>query len=359
METHSNNTKANPLHKILIIALLVLSMLASATATAMADPGSDEDGTIILDGQLEQDEEGDPEPQIGADTPSELRRYVITYTSFYAVDETGPDWSGSDEMSFLLSSTFGEEADHDWAVNPGMESLVRETAEYGDVDTGDLVYFRGLDICRTPAGCSSDSPGVAGPIILTATAIENDDGSAAFDDYFIQGLVDLLEGLGVDGSEVDDETVTGFILHALGDYYNSVMDNDQFGFDVERLSTAELEQAMPYVGRGTVIPMTVAGWGGDWIISGDGEYRVSAHIRRVADAQPESSEWDDAPVLVDTTPIAETSVDETPTMTTGNGPIEAQEWSENTTLFPGSSSTPDQPTRGSGSAVGGRSLFGR
>lgn len=244
METPTNITRANrknPLSKILVITLLVLSMLAGATATAMADPGSDGDGPIILDGQLEQEqqEDTDPQPQVGGSTPSELRRYVVAYTWFHARDETRRDWLGSDEMSFELSvaATYR---------GPWVEAE-HQTQEYGDVDTGETHYLSAEDRCLIVGGCLAESPGVPSYIILSARAIEHDRWER-----------------------------------------RSYSDRA-----VEVLHPEDLEAAMPFVGQGMTVqlPMT--------FLSG-GEYVIQASIRRVADAAPTvDNEWVGATTTVD------------------------------------------------------------
>ena len=84
---------------------------------------------------------GRPRPPV---TPVEgERRYAVSVVSFRAIDESGPDWSGSDEVSGQFYSTRGY-------------GII--TSEYGDVDTGDLVYFGDLERCVAPQRILSGSP---------------------------------------------------------------------------------------------------------------------------------------------------------------------------------------------------------
>lgn len=279
-ETNINNgTGPKTTHKVLIGLLLILSMLASITGTAMAGPGDDDDGPIILEGQLEP-EDDTPVPQIGGDTPLELRRYTVSLRSFLAVDETGWDWTGSDEMSFLMGLTYGYTG----------TGLIQSDV-YGDVDTGETHTFGPQDSCAVGVGCTSASRGVAGPFYVTVAGVEHDDEQEGWDEYMLQGVRDLLDAfIDFDGEALEEGTFFGDIYHALGELYYSVMGNDQIGSASAWIDEDELAAAMPYVGRGMQQEMDISGWGGDFLIDGDGHYRVTVQIRRVADAEPEAPE---------------------------------------------------------------------
>ena len=63
-------------------------------------------------------------------------QFVVHAVRFRAVDETGWDWTGSDEVHWVFA---------DW--DPFDE---RRTTVYGDVDTGDSRTFRAADRCIAP-----------------------------------------------------------------------------------------------------------------------------------------------------------------------------------------------------------------
>jgi hypothetical protein len=63
-------------------------------------------------------------------------QFVVHAVGFRAVDETGWDWAGSDEVHWVFA---------DW--NPFDE---RATTVYGDIDTGDTRTFRSIDRCIAP-----------------------------------------------------------------------------------------------------------------------------------------------------------------------------------------------------------------
>jgi len=74
--------------------------------------------------------------QAGAITDRVVRpRYSVRLISFHAIDETGPDWSGSDEI-FAIYET------------PAYHAA---TSVYGDIDTGDTQQVNLRHACVTPA----------------------------------------------------------------------------------------------------------------------------------------------------------------------------------------------------------------
>jgi CARDB protein len=62
-------------------------------------------------------------------------RYRVNAVKFTAVDESGIDWTGSDEPYFKFKSIGADGAQHSW-----------QSHVFGDIDTGDTAYF-GVEGC--------------------------------------------------------------------------------------------------------------------------------------------------------------------------------------------------------------------
>lgn len=82
------------------------------------------------------------EPErIGEVTP----QFVATAVRFKALNETGPDWPGSDEVYAVFA-----------VFNPNID---RPTSTYGNIDTGDTQTISGSEACIAPQpGCGRGVP---------------------------------------------------------------------------------------------------------------------------------------------------------------------------------------------------------
>jgi hypothetical protein len=122
-------------------------------------------------------------------TPGETPLYGVKVHAFKAIDESGYDAAGSDEVFGIFSSNRGR--------------LVR-TSNYGDVDTGESRMIKLGERCLAPQhlssgrvtvpgevlwapddtwNCPSSKGGVAGPITLSLNLWEDDDCFACFNGY--------------------------------------------------------------------------------------------------------------------------------------------------------------------------------
>lgn len=66
-----------------------------------------------------------------------IPEFVATAVGFKALDETGPDWPGSDEVYAVFSDLDPNHLDH-------------QTATFGDVDSGETRTFAATDNCIAP-----------------------------------------------------------------------------------------------------------------------------------------------------------------------------------------------------------------
>jgi len=101
----------------------------------------------------------------GASCPTQPR-YRVNAVKFTAVDESGIDWTGSDEPYFKFTSIGADGAQHSW-----------QSRVFRDIDTGDTVRFDGTEGClyRLLVVCS----GYAAPngIGFSILALEEDFGA--------------------------------------------------------------------------------------------------------------------------------------------------------------------------------------
>jgi hypothetical protein len=96
-------------------------------------------------------------------------RYRVQAEKFTAVDESGIDWTGSDEPYFVFYS-IGEDG----------EQHRSESRRFGDIDTGDTVRFIGNEGClyRVRVICSGDV--APNGISFTIKVLEDDLGASDF-----------------------------------------------------------------------------------------------------------------------------------------------------------------------------------
>jgi hypothetical protein len=114
--------------------------------------------------------------------------YTVEVHGFTAIDESGADWTGSDEVFGLFHSNVGSPV---------------KTRTFGDVDSGEFRRIPSLERCLAPQrltsggrrygwlwvphatwNCRPSQGGVAGPIHLNMELLEDDDCNAFFPSCF-------------------------------------------------------------------------------------------------------------------------------------------------------------------------------
>lgn len=111
----------------------------------------------------------DGSPQDPPPPPPERNDYTVTFSHLYCVDESNPEWPGSDEPYVVFATT--TEA----MVESGVPAWGVNTKVYGDVDDGDRRPSSGeenLFIYGKVAAKPIDSP-----FLIAATCMEHDNGS--------------------------------------------------------------------------------------------------------------------------------------------------------------------------------------
>lgn len=146
-------------------------------------------------------------------------QYIVKAVKFKCVDESGIDWTGSDEPYWIFTNT-----------TDGSDSGDRETfssREFGDVDTGNVRYFNmsngaGKNVIWPKKGTTQ---GAAGPIGLSIQLWESDQG----DKYNIEKItkaafdgVGLLPGVGTLISKTPDLIKNQIISLASDDIMGSL-----------------------------------------------------------------------------------------------------------------------------------------
>jgi hypothetical protein len=167
----------------MIAALAALSILA---ASAAALPPRDTIGGGQAPGQGVPPAAGPVRPPSRPQVSIGEPRYTVEVLNLDAIDESGADWSGSDEVFGIFRATGGYRT---------------RTRTHGDVDTGSLVTFASEERCLTSqrvlsggittgigglpwglvapgARWECDPRGVPGPIGLTLDLWEDDDCNA-------------------------------------------------------------------------------------------------------------------------------------------------------------------------------------
>lgn len=171
-------------------------------------------------------------PQAADGQPAVFRtpQFVVTAVKFKALDETGWDWMGSDEVLAVFSD-----------LDPTHYDLV--TSIYGDVDAGESRDFRENERCIAPhPRCEKGIPSVHFKLALW----ENDDTGFAHGELL--GTHNNLE-------------------------HGSYWGDDLIGFAEVTKSSAELVSELPAVGNAKDYVVTPTG--------GAGRYEVTYRITRL------------------------------------------------------------------------------
>lgn len=192
----------------------------------------------------------------GTSSARALRRYTVTAHRFRCGDESGPDWSGSDEVKWVFTTKL-----------EGRPSTTVATKEFGDVDSGETRQI-GMELV-------SDHQA---PIGLSIQLFEIDQGKD------LKGKVEkafrLLEKVPEVGTWVSSvpEVVKGHIAKMLED--------DLMGSHTVIFRARDLERKLPTVGSTFIERLYLGGKGGDlpWAVAGGPDYYLDLRVRREGDA---------------------------------------------------------------------------
>lgn len=198
------------------LAAIAALIAINVPGPALAQPGRDEPMRIIT-----------------------IPKFVVTAVNFKALDETGVDWPGDDEVAAVLVD-----------FNPVQE---RHTSVYWNVDSGETKKFAAADRCIAPR---PDCDRGAHALHFAVALWERDDAPWPFANFCY-------------GS------ITGGLEHYEGGICSG---DDLIGRAEISLSQAQLVAALPNVGD--TADYTVKPSGGD-----DGSYEFTYRITRLANVR--------------------------------------------------------------------------
>jgi hypothetical protein len=197
-------------------------------------------------------------------------RYTVEVVGFRALDESGYDWSGSDEVFGLFSATGG------YSVR---------TVKQGDVDTGNGRVFGREERCLTRQRVLAGGPDRGWLMAPDGTRWDCDPRGAPAP---IGLLLELLE----------DDDCNPYFPSCFNSYSPQFRDpaDDLIGRATPTYSPSELASRLPHVGDAWRHRSPSAGradtsppghvCGTSWFSSTGPEYRLFIIIRRVDDARP-------------------------------------------------------------------------
>jgi hypothetical protein len=256
-----------------LLAIAGLAALSMLVASAAALPPRDTSGGGQAPGGGVPPAAGPVRPPTPPQAPSGEPRYTVEVLNFQAIDESGADWSGSDEVFGIFGSTSGYNT---------------RTRTHGDVDSGTFVTFAGEERCLTSQRVLSggidrgwlvapgtrwecDPRGVPGPIGLRLELFEDDDCNAFFPSCF-------------------------------NTYVPPVRDpnDDLIGRVETTYSASELASRLPRVGNAYFASFTLGGpcgyqppnhvCGAGPLTPTGPEYRLTIIIKRMKDAPPRATQ---------------------------------------------------------------------
>jgi hypothetical protein len=187
-------------------------------------------------------------------------RYKVTASHFKAIDESGADWSGSDEAFWLFNS-----------VGTTGTAATRATQVYGSMDTDDTQYFGLVDQCVW--GCGQAGAQAPFGIGLSVQLWEQDLGNV---DQIWHDTADFFQDAGPVLKDVPIADWVGKASTAVGkglDFILNWAENDLLGTNTYAFSAAGLASALP--NRGTSFTDTRI------YENGDAKYSLTMYVSRV------------------------------------------------------------------------------
>ncbi|MGH9276770.1 MAG: CARDB domain-containing protein [Acidimicrobiales bacterium] len=179
----------------------------------------------------ESSETNNTRTTIGAE-PGCPPRYKVSAAHFKAIDESGDDWAGSDEIYWAFSS-----------VSNSGTAATRNTQVYGSLDTGDTQSFSVYDNCVW--GCSPVGTPAPFGIGLSAQVWEHDQGDVP---EIVSDIADAFQAAGPILSAAKLPEWVGTATTKVGDaieYFVGVWEDDLLGTNTYAFSADGLASALP------------------------------------------------------------------------------------------------------------------
>lgn len=191
----------------------------------------------------------------GTETPRAVRRYTVTAHRFRCGDESGADWTGSDEVKWVFTTKL-----------EGRTSTTLESKEYGDVDSGDTRSI-GLDLVSDHAA----------PIGLSIQLFEIDQGR----DW--KSKVEM--AFKTLGKEPHVGPWVAAVPEVVRGHIARMLEDDLIGSHTVLFRARDLERRLPTVGSTFIDRVYLGGKGGDlpWAVAGGPDYYLDLRVRREGD----------------------------------------------------------------------------
>lgn len=186
-------------------------------------------------------------------------RYKVSAAQFKAIDESGADWTGSDEAYWVFSS-----------VSTTGTAATRATQVYGSMDTGDTQSFGLADQCVWGCG-QSGAPAPFG-IGLSVQLWEQDLGDI---DQIWHDTADFFQEAGPVLEDIPIADWVGKASTAVGKGLNFILnwaEDDLLGTNTYAFSAEGLASALP--NRGSFVDTRI-------YENGDAKYSLTMYVSRV------------------------------------------------------------------------------
>jgi hypothetical protein len=187
-------------------------------------------------------------------------RYRVTATSFHAVDESGADWTGSDEPYWIFNR-----------VGDSGTSASTASQVFENIDTGDTQYFGVADSCLW--GCGSAGQAAPFGVGLSVQLWEKDLGHV---DQTLYDTAKFFQEAGPILSKTGLPDWIGTATTKIGDAMNFILswaDDDLLGSNTYAFSADGLASALPSRGMSFTDTRTYN--------SSDANYTLTMQISRI------------------------------------------------------------------------------
>lgn len=194
-----------------------------------------------------------------------MPNYTVKALKFKAVDESGIDWTGSDEPLWVFTA------------NAGGQVSTSRSKEFGDVDSGDTLNFDAAGDRNTVWPVEGDTQGAPGPIGLAIQLWEIDLGNGDDIAKKTEQAMDLAEWAPVVGQWV------GKARGVIRDSLNNLIADDLMGSRTMMWSESVLERRLPRRGSSFVERFRFSGKAGDlpFAVAGGPDYDLWVRVRRI------------------------------------------------------------------------------
>ncbi|BAK33920.1 hypothetical protein MLP_09060 [Microlunatus phosphovorus NM-1] len=195
-----------------------------------------------------------------------MASYTVKAVKFKAVDESGIDWTGSDEPLWVFTA------------NAGGRVTTSRSREFGDVDSGETFNFDATGNKNTVWPVARDTKGAPGPIALAIQLWEMDQGNPDDVAKKTEKALNLAQWAPVIGDWV------GKARGVIRDSLNNLIADDLMGSRTVLWSARTLERRLPRPGASFEERFRFSGKSGDlpFDVAGGPDYDLWVRVRRIS-----------------------------------------------------------------------------